>query len=115
MKPVIVSSMLAWLAAGCGSSVSPPSDQWAAAQGDVGRAQAAGAPATPDAKLHLRLAQEDLQRARSLVGSDNKRATSLTELARAEAQLALSLAKESASQASARDAQSQVWNAQQGK
>ncbi|MBV9946249.1 MAG: hypothetical protein JOZ69_05325, partial [Myxococcales bacterium] len=35
-------------AAGCASRVPPPNDQWAAAQADVGRAQAGGAPDVPD-------------------------------------------------------------------
>jgi hypothetical protein len=54
-------AMLLATASGCGSSVPPPNDQYAAAQADVGRAQSAGAPEIPDAKLHLQLAQEDLQ------------------------------------------------------
>jgi hypothetical protein len=58
----------------------------------------------PDAKLHLQLAQEDLARAKQAMGEDNRRASTLTELARAEAQLALSLAKEAASQYAARKA-----------
>ena len=82
------------LAAACGSSVPPPNDQWAAAQADVGRAQASGAPNVPQAKLHLELAQEDLQKSKPLIGDDNKRATTLIALARTEAQLAASLAKQ---------------------
>ncbi len=85
-------------AGGCGASIPPPDDQWAAAQADVGRAQAGGAPTNPDAKLHLQLAVEDLQKAKQLIGDDNKRATTLTALARVEAQLALALAKEGAAQ-----------------
>jgi hypothetical protein len=103
MKPnavfavVLVSSGLA-----CGAGAPPPNDQWAAAQADVGRAESAGAPANPDAKLHLQLAQEDLQRAKRLIGHDNELATTLSELARVEAQLALSLAKQSAAEDAAR-------------
>jgi 3-methyladenine DNA glycosylase/8-oxoguanine DNA glycosylase len=81
------------LTAGCGSSLPPPNDEWAQAQTDVGRAEAGGAPSVPDAKLHLQLAAEDLQKSRDLMGQDNRRAASLIGLARAEAQLALSLAK----------------------
>jgi hypothetical protein len=81
------------LTAGCGSSLPPPNDEWAQAQTDVGRAEAGGAPGVPDAKLHLQLAAEDLQKSRDLMGQDNRRAASLIALARAEAQLALSLAK----------------------
>jgi hypothetical protein len=83
------------LLAGCGGSVPPPNDEWAAAQADVGRAQSGGAPDVPDAKLHLQLAQENLQKAKALIDDDNARATSLTALARVEAALALSIAKSS--------------------
>jgi hypothetical protein len=46
----------------------------------VGRAEAGGAPAVPDAKLHLQLAQEDLQKGKALIGNDNKRAATLIVL-----------------------------------
>jgi len=93
------------LCIGCGASIPPPNDQWAAAQTDIGRAEAGGAPNVPDAKLHLQLAQEDLQKSKQLMGDDNKRATTLSALASAEAQLALSLAKQAAAQGGARKAQ----------
>jgi hypothetical protein len=95
----------------CGAAVPPPGDQWAAAQADVGRAQAGGAPENPAAKLHLQLAQEDLQAAKQLFDHDNERARSLTELARAEAQLALSLAKDGAAQIDATKAQTDLQKA----
>ena len=113
MKPFVLSALVSLAGAvACGSSMPPPNDAWAAAQADVGRAQAGGAPQIPDAKLHLQLAQEDLQKAKQLLGSDNARATTLTELARAEAQLALSLAKSSASEDTARRAATDLKNAQ---
>jgi Domain of unknown function (DUF4398) len=113
MKPIAVSAVVLLSGAmACASSVPPPNDQWAAAQADVGRAQAGGAPQGPDAKLHLQLAQEDLQHAKQLIGSDNWRATTLTELARVEAQLALTLAKSSAAEDTARKAATDVQNAQ---
>ena len=85
----------------CGGSIPPPNDEWSAAQADVGRAEAAAHPACPDAKLHLQLAQEDLQKAKALIDQDNKRAASLVAVARVEAQLALSLAKGNTAQAQA--------------
>jgi hypothetical protein len=95
----------------CGASLPPPSDEWAAAQADVGRAQSGGAPSVPDAKLHLQLAQEDLQKSKDLMDKDNKRAASLVALARVEAQLALSLAKASLAQESAQQAQQDLQKA----
>jgi hypothetical protein len=79
--------------AACTSNVPPPNDQWSVAQVQVGRAEAGGAPAVPDAKLHLQLAQEDLQKAKALMGSDNRRAGTLIVLASTEAQLASTLAQ----------------------
>lgn len=90
-----VSLALGGLVAGCTSVVPPPNDQWSAAQVEVGRAQAGGAPAVPDAKLHLQLAEEDLQKGKTLIGTDNKRAGTLILLATAEAQLASTLAQAS--------------------
>jgi hypothetical protein len=92
------------LGVGCASTLPPASDQWSAAQADVGRAEAGGAPQVPEARLHLQLAQEDLQKTKQLMGQDDKRAGSLTALASAEAQLALSLAKQSAAQEQAQKA-----------
>jgi hypothetical protein len=91
--------------AACGGSIPPPNDSYAAATAEVGRAEAGGAPAVPDARLHLQLAQEDLQKSKQLIGNDNKRAASLCAVATAEAQLALSLAKQSTAEDIARQAQ----------
>jgi hypothetical protein len=113
MKPIALSVAILFTGAiACGASVPPPNDAWAAAQADVGRAQAGGAPQSPDARLHLQLAQEDLQRAKQLIGNDNERATTLTEVARSEAQLALTLAKSSAAEDNARRAATDLQNAQ---
>jgi hypothetical protein len=96
------------LVVGCGSTLPPPNDQWAAAQADMGRAQEAGAGSVPDARLHLQLSQEDLQKAKQLIGQDNKQATNLTVLASVEAQLALSLAKQASAQDRAVKAQAEL-------
>jgi|HubBroStandDraft_1064217.scaffolds.fasta_scaffold121358_2 hypothetical protein len=103
----LVALTVAALDAGCASNggLPPPNEEWAAAQADVGRAQAGGAPDVPDARLHLQLAQEDLQKARLLIGQDNARSTTLSALARTEAQLAFSLAKQAAAQDQARKSQ----------
>jgi hypothetical protein len=95
-------------AVGCAASIPPPNDAWAAAQADVGRAQAAGAPEVPNAKLHLQLAQEDLQEARHLIGTDNDRAASLCGVASSEAQLAFAMAKQARAENEARSAQAEM-------
>jgi hypothetical protein len=101
-------ALLAAVAAGCGSSFPPPNDEYSAAQADVGRAESGGAPGVPDAKLHLQLAQEDLQKSKGLIDQDNKRAADLIAVARVEAQLALSLAKQQQAEDAARKAQADL-------
>src|SRR5215472_2804584 len=88
----------------CGSSFPPPTDQYAAAEKDLGRAQEGGAAAVPDAKLHLQLAQEDLAKAKELMDKDNQRAASLISRASAEAELSLNLSKQAQAQAQAQQA-----------
>jgi multidrug efflux pump subunit AcrA (membrane-fusion protein) len=101
----------AGMAVACASTFPPPNNEVAAAQGDVGRAQTGGAPSVPDAKLHLQLAEEDLQKAKALIGTDNQRAASLTAVASAEAQLALSLGQQAEAEARARQAQAALASA----
>jgi Domain of unknown function (DUF4398) len=103
-QPVAAVALAAEMLA-CGASLPPPNNEWAAAQADVGRAQAGGAPVVPAAKLHLQLAQEDLATSKELFDRDNRRASTLVVLARTEAQLALSLSKESVAQNDASAAQ----------
>jgi hypothetical protein len=98
----------------CGASLPPPNTEWAEASNDVGRAQAGGAPGVPEAKLHLELAQEDLQKSKELINQDNRRAASLVAVARAEAQLALSLANAQKALVDARKAQEDLQKAKTG-
>jgi hypothetical protein len=101
--------------AACGSSIPPPNDEYSAAQADVGRAESGGAPGVPDARLHLQLAHEDLQKSKGFIDSgDNKRAADLISVARVEAQLALSLAKQEQAEAEAGKAQAELAKAKGG-
>lgn len=104
MTTLVLGGLAAACVAGCGDSTPPPNDQWAAANEQVGRATAT-APAVPDAKLHLQLAQEDMQKSKALIGTDNKRATTLIALATTEAQLATALANAAQAQDAAQKAQ----------
>jgi hypothetical protein len=105
---VALMSTVAFASAACGGSIPPPNDEWAAAQSDVGAANAGGAPSVPDAKLHLQLSEEDLQKSKALIDKDNSRAASLIAVARVEAQLALKLAKAAQATQSLRDAQAEL-------
>jgi hypothetical protein len=106
MKRLILSAIFAagGLGTACASSVPPPNDQWSAAQAEIGRAQASGAPQVPDAKLHLQLALEDLQKGKDLIGRDNRHARTMIVLARTEAQLSATLTQQAATQADAQRA-----------
>jgi multidrug resistance efflux pump len=100
--------------AGCGATLPPPNTEWAEANNDVGKAEAGGAPDVPDAKLHLQLAQEDLQKSKALFNDDNRRAASLVSVARAEAQLALAMANADKAQSAARKAQDDLQKTKSG-
>ncbi|HZU84979.1 MAG TPA: DUF4398 domain-containing protein [Polyangiaceae bacterium] len=113
MRIATISLLTAALAA-CGATLPPPNTEWAEANNDVGKAEAGGAPDVPEAKLHLALAQEDLQKSKELINQDNRRAASLVAVARAEAQLALSIARAQKAQAAARQAQDELQKAKKG-
>ncbi|MGH7270415.1 MAG: DUF4398 domain-containing protein [Polyangiaceae bacterium] len=108
---VALLSIVSLACGACGATIPPPNDEWAAAQADVGAANAGGAPAVPDAKLHLQLSQEDLQKSKALIDQDNARAASLIAVARVEAQLALKLAKASQAADDVRQAQQDLQKA----
>jgi hypothetical protein len=111
MSSFSVFTVLGCLSLACGSVLPPPNGEYEAAQQDMGRAEAGGAPSVPDARLHLQLAQEDLQKSKDMSTQDGKRAASLLYLARTEAQLALSLAKASQAQDTAQKAQQDLQKA----
>jgi hypothetical protein len=80
--------------AGC-ASYPQPTDNLAQSVGAVHGAKEAGAEKIPDAALHLRLAQEQNEKAQKLMADDeNERATYVTERARSDAELALAMARE---------------------
>ena len=100
---LIISSCSLAGALGCASSTQPPNSQWAAAQAEVGRAEASGAANVPDAKLHLQRAREDLSMSReAMINDDNVRATTLSDLAQTEARLARSLTRRATAENEAR-------------
>ena len=108
---IVTVSVIAMASAGCGGTFPPPNDEWAAAQTDVGAAEAGGAPNVPDAKLHLQLSQEDLQKSKDLIDKDNKRAASLIARASAEAELALAISKSTQAKADAQEANDKLAKA----
>jgi hypothetical protein len=107
----VVMAPLAVCAAGCGSSIPPPTGQWEAARTDIARAQGAGAANVPAGALHLQLAQEDLAMSKQLMGIDNRRAGSLAMVAGTEAQLASDIARQVAAQDQQNQAQLELQKA----
>ena len=99
-KNSITASFGAALAAGliaCGSSVPPPVEARAAAEGDVGVAAGLNAKSDNEAATYLKHAEDQIVEAKKLMESgDNERATAVLKRAKADAELSIQLAKEAA-------------------
>lgn len=79
----------------CSSTTPEPKQPMADTEGAIRSAREVGADKNPAAKLRANLADEELTAAKNAVaGGDNARATSLVTRARADADLALALARE---------------------
>lgn len=79
---------------GC-ASAPPPTNQLASAEASMRAARELGAAQVPRAELHLRLAQEQVTKARKLAeDGDNAEAARLLDRAHADAELALALSRE---------------------
>jgi hypothetical protein len=91
----LASTLAASLLAGCGSSFLPPTDRLATAEAAVRSAKELGAAQNPQGKLHLQLAEEQIEQARGLMkDGDNKLADNKLMRASADAELAVVIAKE---------------------
>lgn len=99
-------SLSATLAAGC-ASAPPPAEHLASAEAAVRAAREVGAERVPTAELQVKLADEEIQRARALAkAGENERSESMLLRASADAELALALARESETRTEAERAQS---------
>ncbi len=82
-------------AVACGASFPAPTQRLADAESAQRSAQELGAAAQPAAQLHLKLADEQMTRAKKdMADGDNKAADSLLIRAKADSELALALARE---------------------
>lgn len=87
----LVATPFAW---GC-ASFPPPTQKMADAESAQRSARELGADTDPVARLDVKLADEEIMRAKALVASgDNMRADFVLRRARADAELAIALAKE---------------------
>ena len=94
MRKTVLAGM-AVVAAACASHPAP-TEQVATSLAAVRGAEEAGAPAVPEAALHMKLAEEQIEKAKELMGEDNARAEALAVRASQDAELAIALARESA-------------------
>jgi hypothetical protein len=86
-----------------------PTDHLANSVAAVRSAQEVGANSSPQAALHVKLAQEEVSKAKALMSDgDNERADYMTMRASADAELALSLAREESARARAQQAAAKV-------
>jgi Domain of unknown function (DUF4398) len=109
LKSVVsVSTVLALLAAGCGGSA-VPLDKLTDAKATVRAAQEAGAQSTPQAALHLKMANDELASAQKAIDDkDNDRARLLLNQAQSDADLSLALARGTEEKQSAQEAQAKI-------
>ena len=105
---VCASSLLALFAVGCGGS-SVPLDKLTDAKATIRAAQEAGAQGTPQAALHLKMANDELVSGqKAMDDKDNDRARLLLNQAQSDADLSLALARGTQEKQSAQDAQAKI-------
>jgi hypothetical protein len=105
---VTMTSLAALFAAGCGSSAMPL-DKLTDAKSTVRAAQEAGAQNTPQAQLHLKMANDELASAQKATDDkDADRARLLLNQAQSDADLSLAQARGSADKQAADAAQARI-------
>lgn len=101
-------SMMLLLAAACGGGV-VPHEKLASAQAEMRAAEAGGARDVQQAALHLKLAEDQVAKAKALIDQgDTEQAAQVLDCAQVDAQLALALAREEAARKEAEAAAQQV-------
>ena len=107
MKSLLIATgILAAAVTACGGSYPVPTQRMADAQAAHRSAQELGADKSPDAMLHMKLAEEQIAKATvAMKDDDNHRADFLLVRAKADAELALALAKEQKAKKEAQEAQ----------
>ena len=92
----LIGTATSLLALGCAGTYPPPTQQLADVQSANRSATELGAQTNPNAQLHLKLAEEQLQQAKTaMANDDNKSANSLLTRAKADAELAVALMRDS--------------------
>lgn len=108
MRQILGFVVCAALAVGCGSYPAP-TERVSSAEAAIRGAQEVGAGGVPAAALSVKLAQEEVQKAKQLMqDGDNKRAELILMRAQADAELALAQAREQQAKVEADKALDQV-------
>lgn len=98
---------------GCGGAP-VPNDRMASSIAAIRAAEEVGGANLPQAQLHIKLARDQVETAKSLIkDGENERANLVLMRAESDAELALALAKESATRAEAQQAMTQVQTLKQ--
>ena len=101
-------AVLALAVAACGSFPKPEA-RMSSSEGAIRGAQEAGAPGVPAANLHLKLAQEERDKAMALINDgNNEKGEYMLMRAEADAELANALAREAAAKADTQQTADQV-------
>lgn len=110
-KPKLMMMSVLALSAACAGAPAP-TERLATTTASVRAAQEVGATHVPRAELHLSLAQEQVEKARRFMEKDeNERADLTLRRAGADAELAVSLAREAAARDAAISAEQKIGSA----
>ena len=109
MKRFITALFAAALGSACAGAGPVPTDRMAAAEASYRGAQEAGADGAPQARLALKLAQDEIAQAKQLIAQQkNGDAARVLEQAKADAELAVGLAREAKAEQEAHQAVEQI-------
>jgi hypothetical protein len=109
MKSFLLPLACAFFATACGSSYPEPKDAFSQSEAAIRGATEVGAEKVPSASLHLKFARDQVAEAkRKSEDGDNRRAEFVLLRARADAELALMLARTAKSQQDAKSAEEHV-------
>ena len=105
MKMLLIPIGLAIVCAACATVAPVPTERLAASQASLRGAQEAGADKEPQAKLHLKIAADELEQAQALMAQQkNEEAGRLLERSKADAELAVGIARQAHAEAEAQQA-----------
>jgi Domain of unknown function (DUF4398) len=116
MKRLGVTLFATALGAACATVGPAPTDRLAASQASFRGAQEAGADGNPQARLHLKLASDEILQAQQLMAEKkNDEAGWALDCAKADAELAVGLAREDKARGEAAQALEQIKVLQENK